>query len=85
MAQRAWDDTFITVLRKHLKLLPAGEPLAPDASLVELGLDSLEMVGLLIDLESVYEVSFPDSEMNFETFASAERLWAVLTRLRTTS
>ncbi|MEV0729719.1 MULTISPECIES: phosphopantetheine-binding protein [Polymorphospora] len=82
MVERAWDDTFITVLRKHLKLLAADDPLAPDASLVELGLDSLEMVGLLIDLESVYGISFPDSEMNFETFASAERLWAVVARLR---
>jgi acyl carrier protein len=80
--QRTWDDTFITVLSKHLKLLPPGEPLAPDASLVELGLDSLEMVGLLIDLETAYEISFPDGEMNFETFASAERLWAVVARLR---
>ena len=80
--QRTWGDPFITVLSKHLKLLPPGEPLAPDASLVELGLDSLEMVGLLIDLETAYGISFPDSEMNFDTFASAERLWTVVTRLQ---
>ncbi|MBE1485543.1 phosphopantetheine-binding protein [Plantactinospora soyae] len=78
----AWDPEFESELRKHVKLLLGDSPLEADASLVDLGLDSLGMVGLLVDLETLYEIEFPDSSMNLETFATAGNLWGVVSRLR---
>ena len=80
--ESTWDHAFDNELRKHLKLLPQEQALAPDAGLVDLGLDSLGVVSLLVQLESLYQISFPDSAMTFETFASPATLWAAVARLQ---
>ncbi len=43
--------SFIDLLRPHLCLLGPGQELAPDASLGELGLDSMASVALVLELE----------------------------------
>ena len=45
------NDTFETVLRRHLTYLAADAPLDPDAALKDLGLDSMRAVDLVFDLE----------------------------------
>jgi acyl carrier protein len=51
-------------LRRHHHL-PASSPLRTNARLDhDLGLDSLERVELIVDLENYYSVELPDSEIN---------------------
>jgi acyl carrier protein len=51
-------------LRRHHHLT-AGMPLRTNARLDhDLGLDSLERVELIVDLENYYSVELPDSEIN---------------------
>jgi acyl carrier protein len=51
-------------LRRHHHL-PASMPLRTNARLDhDLGLDSLERVELIVDLENYYSVELPDSEIN---------------------
>jgi acyl carrier protein len=53
-----------------------------DAYLVDLGLDSVEAISLLIDLEVASGVSFPSSMLTAETFKSGKSLeHALLTLL----
>ena len=40
----------------------------PDADLSDLGLESLTLVSLVVDLESTFEVVFPERMMDVETF-----------------
>lgn len=53
-----WDSAFEDAVRTHLKLLADGVPLHPDSNLQELGLDSMPMVELVVDLEEMYQVTF---------------------------
>jgi len=69
---------FETVLRRRLSRLPDHEPLPPDAPLKDLGLDSLQAVELVFDLEDELGVELPDEAMTAATFATATSLWAAL-------
>ncbi|SDM99884.1 acyl carrier protein [Lentzea albidocapillata subsp. violacea] len=77
-----WEDRFERVLRPHLVHLDEGSGIPADRRLIELGLDSLSVVNLLMDLEDEYGIGFPDDQLNAETFATAGRLWTVLSELR---
>jgi acyl carrier protein len=73
----AWPAEYEDVLRQHLPLAGDGR-LRPDAELVDLGLDSLGLVALLVDIEETFRVEIPDELLNGETFASVGALWTVL-------
>jgi len=64
------DATFEAILRKRLKYLEPGAALPDDAALQELGLDSMQAVELLLDLEDELGIVLPDEAMTAETFAT---------------
>jgi acyl carrier protein len=70
--------TFESVLRRHLNRLGPGEPVPPDAPLKNLGLDSMQAVELVFDLEDELDVTLPDEAMTSATFATAGSLWDAL-------
>ena len=74
------EETF-RVIRKHLGFLRDEEPLPPDKSLRELGLDSLAAIDVLLDLEQTFCVVFPDQELTEETFRTAANIVGAVTRL----
>ncbi|MFD5478825.1 phosphopantetheine-binding protein [Streptomyces hawaiiensis] len=78
-----WPDTFESLLRAYLPLLPTESPLAEDASLAQLGLDSLGTVGMLVELEETFEVTIPDESLTPETFATPIVLWRTVDSLLT--
>lgn len=69
---------FEAILRSHLPLLPTDRQLDHDAPLLRLGLDSLQAVTLILELEDELGVMLPDSGLTPATFASATSLWAVI-------
>ncbi|MFH8751960.1 acyl carrier protein [Streptomyces rimosus] len=73
-----WDDRFEKVLRRNLPHLPEQDALRPEDNLMDLGLDSMGMINLLMDLETEYGVRIPESELTFEAFASVAGLWDVV-------
>jgi acyl carrier protein len=62
------------VLREHLTLVAPGEEVPQDSTLRELGLDSMNAINLMLDLEGEFGVVFPDSMLNEETFRSGRTL-----------
>jgi acyl carrier protein len=54
------------------------EEVAADAPLTDLGLDSLGLVGLIVDVESHFAVRLPAAAISRETFHSARTVAAVL-------
>jgi nodulation protein F len=76
-----WDGRFETLLRRHLPFLGANDQLSTDASLRDLGLDSMGVVELLADLESGYAVRFRDEALTMATFATPGVLWGVLSAM----
>jgi len=76
-----WDKTFENLLRGFLPFLGADESLDGDATLPDLGLDSLGIVELLAALENEYDVRFQDDALGKETFQTPAVLWKVLSGL----
>jgi acyl carrier protein len=72
------DQEFATLIRTRLRFLPEGEEVAPDASLRRLGLDSLQAIELLFDIEDSYGVVLPDDKLTSETFETATSLWQAI-------
>jgi acyl carrier protein len=82
MSSTTLDPTFEAVLRSRLAYLADDAELAPDASLRELGLDSMQAVELVFDLEDELEIQLPDEAMTAATFATAASLWTALAATR---
>jgi acyl carrier protein len=82
MSNPTMDPAFEAVLRPRLPYLTDDAELSPDAPLRELGLDSMQAVELVFDLEDALDVQLPDEAMTAETFATAASLWVALTAAR---
>ena len=52
----------------------ARESITPEATLTELGLDSLTVVELLFDVEDEFGIEVPEERATFETLAEAVAL-----------
>jgi len=72
-------ERFEQVLRPHLRFLNATAELRSDAPLVDLGLDSMQAVELLFDIEEEYGVTLPDEAITAETFDTVVTLRCAVT------
>jgi acyl carrier protein len=78
MGSVALDPEFERVLRCRLAYLPADSPLDPGVPLKDLGLDSMQAVELVFDIEDELGVVLPDEAMTAQTFATAASLWSAV-------
>jgi acyl carrier protein len=76
-----WDRRFEHLLRQYLPFLTADDVLTGEASLRDLGLDSMGTVELLADLESGYRVRFRDEALTLANFATPGILWKALSAM----
>lgn len=81
LANQLWPDRFEEIIRQHIPLLPSGEALSPDAALSDLGLDSLGIVSLIIELEDAFDFTIPDESLVPRTFSTPAGLWAELSSI----
>lgn len=70
------------LLRRRLKFLAPQAPLPHDIPLRNLGLDSMEAVDLLLDIEMALGTTMPDEFLQAEVFATAGSLVAAVARVR---
>ncbi len=77
-----WDDRFPTLLREHLPEFPEGAGLESDTDLAAAGLDSVQLISLVMALESEYGVTFADEYFSSDTFATAGAVWRAVQELR---
>ncbi|MEE1742657.1 phosphopantetheine-binding protein [Streptomyces sp. BE147] len=77
-----WPEEFENLVRSYLPHLGDGERLLPDSDLVSLGLDSLNAVGLLLDLEGAFDVTVPAEGLTIKTVESPRSLWSTIGQLR---
>jgi acyl carrier protein len=71
------DPLFAAILRPFLKYAGTRD-LAPESSLRDLGLDSMQAIELLFALEDTYQVAIPDDLLTNATFETAGSLWAAV-------
>jgi acyl carrier protein len=77
-----WDDRYPALLREHLPELPEGAAVESDTDLVAAGLDSVQLISLVMALEAEYDVTFVDEYFSSVTFATAGTLWQAVHELR---
>jgi acyl carrier protein len=78
-----WNSEFERILREHLPFLAQGDVLEPERPLQLLGLDSLETVQLMLELEDAFEMSFPDEYLDAATWSTTGSIWRALDGLMT--
>lgn len=61
---------FEEIVTANCPMAEAGKPLSPDVDLVELGMDSLQIVSTMLQLEEAFEVTLPEEHMTLETFTT---------------
>jgi acyl carrier protein len=59
----------------------AADDLEPETRLADLGLDSVALLQLVVQIEEVFDINFPDHLLSAETFESVESLWLVVSEL----
>lgn len=73
-----WDVAYEATVRRFLPRLSGDKALLPDADMPALGLNSLNMLGLLDALEDERDVSFPMEALTHQTFSTPATLWAAV-------
>lgn len=79
----AWDSEFEAILRAHLPALGRAQPLLPEHSLRDLGLDSVGTLEILLALEDLYGFEIHEQGVG-DAFASTGRLWSAVRGWRAT-
>lgn len=76
-----WDSRFEALVRAAARRFPADADLAPDTAMLDWGLDSLGIVGLLAGIEAAYGAALPDEVLSYDTLSTPGALWQVVSAL----
>jgi len=74
-------EAFLGILYSHLKQIGDGDSLTMESNLYILGLDSMAAVNLLLELEEIFGVVFPDTFLTESTFETPMALKSVIVSL----
>lgn len=68
---------FAALLRPYLKYA-GDQEISGDASLRDLGLDSMRAIEVLFALENAFGIMIPDEQLTDATFETPSTLWSVI-------
>lgn len=71
-------EEYERLMRSYCQFDNADDPLDADASMVQLGIDSAQIVGLVLELEDLFGIEFPNEYFTPEIFATPNTLWAAV-------
>ena len=74
-AVRAWPREFEQILRRHCLFADPAAPIGADVSLTVLGMDSLQVLGMIVDIEDAFAVTVPDTMLTGDQFATPGSVW----------
>ncbi|MEU2954601.1 phosphopantetheine-binding protein [Streptomyces xanthochromogenes] len=74
-----------TVIRNQAPELPEGRPLTADDKLLDLGIDSLALVELIINIEESFVIVIPDEDMLADNFTTVGTVSDLVDRIKATS
>ena len=69
------------ILRPHARFLAADADIDPDLSLASLGVDSLDIIELVVQIEDTFDVEIPPDRVTPETFSTPASIWRLLCQL----
>jgi acyl carrier protein len=66
---------FDLLIYRHCRFAESQDQLDPQTPMHELGVDSLEIVELIVDLEEQFGISFTDDLLTPQVFATPMTIW----------
>jgi acyl carrier protein len=69
------------LIRRHSQLADEDGPLDSDAPMTQLGIESAQIVLLILELEETFQIELPGSFLTPEVFATPRSLWSALSNL----
>jgi acyl carrier protein len=69
------------ILRAHARFLRAGIDIDPELSLASLGVDSLDIIELIVQIEGEFDMEIPPDRVTPETFSTPTSIWRLLCQL----
>jgi acyl carrier protein len=85
MTEQPWDEKFDHLLRSHRRLAESQDTIAPDVPFDLLGIDSLGLLGLIVDSEEVFGIEFPSDMLTSDVLATPGTFWQALKDLMSMS
>ena len=79
---RTTGERLLGLVRQILGASAATRPLPIDARLADLGMSSIKMVNLMLSVETEFDLSIPQAEINPENFASIASMEAMIRKLQ---
>ncbi len=78
-------ERLLGLIRQILGAPAASRPLAVDARLADLGINSIKMVTLMLAIEAEFNLTIPPGEITPESFASIASVEALIERVTASS
>jgi acyl carrier protein len=75
-------DRVVGIVREILDRRSVSRPILPDDDLREAGLNSLDMVNLMLAVEAELDLKIPDTDMTLRNFRSISAIEALVASLR---
>ena len=75
-------ELFLKIIRKHIKPLNKASDLNWDHTLTELGIDSMSLPHLVLDIEQQFYLVIPDEYLNEKTFSTVNALWNTIEKIK---
>ena len=57
------------------------DPVLPESNLKDLGINSIKCIEMLVEIEDLYGVEFPEDEVKEELFVNVQNIFNTLTRI----
>lgn len=69
------------LLRTQARFLAPGNNIDPDLSIASLGVDSLDIIELIVRLEGEFDLEIPIDQLTPESFSTPGSIWRLLCQL----
>lgn len=76
-----WDERYEGIMRRYCLFAPADQAIPADLEFTALGVDSLGLLGVLVDCEEEFGVTMPMETVNDIDAATPAKFWATIRSL----
>ena len=85
MTEQPWDEKYDHLVRSYCGRTESQDAIAPDIPFDLLGVDSVGLLGLIVDSEEIFGVECPNDMLTSDVLATPGTFWQALKDLMSAS